>query len=61
MGVFLEVKKQTIYYYGIAILFAFTMYWTVKHFYKESEKMQAEVERIRLRRFRYRHEEDINN
>ncbi len=60
MGVYLEVKKQTVYYYGIAILFAVILYITVRHFYRESEKMQADIERIRHRRLRYRREEDIN-
>ncbi len=59
MGVYFEVKKQTLYYYGIAILFAIILYQTFRHFYKESENMQTELEKIRLRRFRYREEDDL--
>ena len=60
MGVYFEVKKQTLYYYGIAVLFAIILYQTFRHFYRESENMQTEIEKIRLRRYRYREEEDIN-
>jgi hypothetical protein len=53
------VKKQTLYYYGVACLFALILYQTFKHFYKESENTLTEIEKIRLRRMRYREEDDI--
>ena len=59
MGVYFEIKKQTLYYYGIAILFVCILYQTFRHLYKESEKVQTEVEKIRLRRLRYRDDDDI--
>jgi hypothetical protein len=59
MGVYFEVKKQTLYYYGVACLFTLILYLTFKHFYKESENLQTEIERIRLRRMRYREDDDI--
>jgi hypothetical protein len=60
MGVYFEIKKQTIYYYGIALVFSFVLFQTFKYFYRESEKTQSEIEKIRLRRLRYREEEDIS-
>ena len=59
-GVFFEVKKQTLYYYGIGVLFAVIVYQTFRYFYKESENLLTEIEKVRLRRYRYREEEDIN-
>lgn len=59
MGVFFEVKKQTLYYYGIACLFVIILFQTLKYFYKESENTLTELEKIRLRRYRYREEEDV--
>ena len=58
-GVYFEVKKQTLYYYGVAVLFAVIVYQTFKIYYRESEKTKTDIERIRLRRHRYRDEEDI--
>jgi hypothetical protein len=59
MGVYFEVKKQTLYYYGIGILFVVILYQTFRYFHKESENMQTEIQKIRLRRLRYREEDDI--
>ena len=58
-GVYFEVKKQTLYYYGVAILFSFLVYQTFKIYYRESEKTKTDIEKIGLRRHRYRDEEDI--
>ncbi len=59
MGVFFEVKKQTLYYYGIAMLFVVILFQTIKYFYKEGENMQTEIEKLKLRRYRYREEDDV--
>jgi hypothetical protein len=60
IGVYFEIKKQTLYYYAFAIFFGIILYQSFKYFYSESEKMATEIEKIRLRRYRYREEEDIN-
>lgn len=60
VGVYFEVKKQTLYYYSVAIIFSVFVYLTFKYFSKENEKISYEVEKMRLRRYRYRTEEDIN-
>jgi hypothetical protein len=59
VGVYFEIKKQTVYYYSIAIIFAFLLYSTFKYMYHESEKVVYDLEKIRLRRYKYREEEDI--
>jgi hypothetical protein len=47
-------------YYGFGIVFFVVIYNVFNYLSKESEKTHNELERIRLRRFRYRQEEDIN-
>jgi hypothetical protein len=58
-GIYFEVKKQTLIYYGYAIIGFIVIYFVFKYLEKEGEKTHSEIERIRLRRFRYREEEDI--
>jgi hypothetical protein len=58
-GIYFEVKKQTLIYYSYAIIGFVVIYFLFKHLAKEGEKTHSELERIRLRRFRYREEEDI--
>jgi hypothetical protein len=59
-GVYFEVKKQTLIYYSYAIIGFVVIYFVFKYLEKEGEKTHSELERIRLRRFRYREDnEDI--
>jgi len=44
---------------GISIIFFLIFVQTLKLVYKESEKATFEYEKIRLKRYRYREEEDI--
>ena len=59
LGIYFEVKKQTLYYYFLSIVFFFIFVQTLRIIYKESEKATYEYEKIRLKRYRYREEEDI--
>ena len=58
-GVYFEVKKQTLIYYCYGFVGFIIVYLVFKYLEKEGEKTHSELERIRLRRFRYREEEDF--
>lgn len=58
LGVYFEIKKQTLYYYGIAVVFVVILYSVFSYFQKEGDKVNLELEKIRFRRGRYRDEED---
>lgn len=58
-GVYFEIKKQTLIYYGYAFVGFIVIYFVFRFLEKEGEKTHSELERIRLRRFRYREEEDF--
>jgi hypothetical protein len=53
MGVYFEVKRETLYYYSIAFLFLVILYQLFGYFSKENEKVKTDIERIKLRRMRY--------
>jgi hypothetical protein len=48
------VKKETLYYYSIAILFVILLYNLFGYLYKENEKIKTDIEKIRLKRIRYK-------
>lgn len=52
-GVYFEVKKETLYYYAIVILFCVFLYQLFGYVYKENEKIKTDIEKIKLRRIRY--------
>jgi hypothetical protein len=58
VGIYFEIKKQTLYYYAVSAVFIIFLYRVFKYIYSEGEKMTYEVEKLRLRRYRNRSEEE---